>query len=84
MEKGTRTLFLDGVTGHVALIDVNHTVNVERNLLAVGTPVLVAEAVRVLAILLGCEGVVAGRHGLVVELITVRGVDDLYPCMSAH
>jgi hypothetical protein len=39
--------------------------------------VLVAEAVSVLAIVLGGEGVVTRRDGLLVHLILIRGVDNL-------
>lgn len=52
--------------------------DVEGDLLGVGAPVLVAEAVAKLAVLLGGEGVVASRDGLFVELVLVHGVEDLY------
>jgi hypothetical protein len=47
--------------------------------------VLVAEAVSVLAIVLGGEGVVTGRDRLLVHLVLVRGVDDLLiPSLATH
>ena len=45
----------------MGLVNVDDTVDVERDLLGVGPPVLVAKAVAVLAVLLGREGVVTGR-----------------------
>lgn len=56
--------------------------DVEGDLLGVGAPVLVAEAVAELAILPGREGVVARRDRLLVELVLVRGVEDLYSVSS--
>lgn len=54
-----RTLLLQRVRRHVRLVDVDDTVDVERDLLAVGVPMLVPEAVGELAVLLGRECVVA-------------------------
>jgi len=65
----SRTFRLDGIGGHLRLADVNDAVDVERHLLAVGAPVLVAEAVRVLSVSLGGEGVVAVGDGLLVDLV---------------
>jgi len=52
-------------------------VDVEGDLLGVGTPVLVAEAVGVLSVVLGVEGVVAVADALVVDLVAAAGVLDL-------
>ena len=52
--------------------------DVEGDLLAVGAPVLVAETVHVLAVVLGVEGVVAVGHGLLHGLVLAEGVCDLY------
>jgi hypothetical protein len=57
--------------------DVDNTVHVEGYLLAVRAPVLVAEAVDVLAVVLRVEGVVAVRYVLLEGLILARGIRDL-------
>jgi hypothetical protein len=70
-------LDLEGILWAVAFRDIDDTVDIEGNLFAVGTPVLVAEAVGVLAVVLGLEGEVAGRDGLFVDLVLGNRVGDL-------
>lgn len=72
------TFLLQGIDGDVGLVDIDDAVDVEGDLLGVGAPVLVAEAVAELAVLTGGEGVVAGRDGLFVELVLVHRIEDLY------
>jgi hypothetical protein len=50
---------------------------IERNLLAVCAPVLIAEAVCVFTIQVGCEGVVARRNSALLDLVVVVWVGDL-------
>ena len=75
--KCSRTLLLDGVLGDVGLADVDNAVNVERDLLAGGAPVLVSEAVAVLAVVLGREGVFARGDRLFIVLVLAGRVEDL-------
>ncbi len=58
--------------------DVDDTVDVERDFLAVGAPVLVAEAVGVFAVVLGVEAVVAAGYRLLVDFVLANGVCDLF------
>lgn len=51
---------------------------VKGHLLAVCAPVLIAEAVCVFAIQVGCEGVVAGRDSALLDLVVVVRVGDLW------
>lgn len=53
-------LNLERVLGRVGLGDVDDAVDVERDFFAVGAPVLVAEAVGVLAVVLGFKGEITG------------------------
>jgi hypothetical protein len=53
--EGSRTLLLKRVLRSLMLGDVDDAVDVERNFLCVGAPVLIVEAVRILSILLGVE-----------------------------
>ncbi len=52
--------------------------DIEGYFLAVGAPVLVTEAVGVLAVVLGVEAVVAVGDGLFVDLVLANGVCDLF------
>ena len=70
-------LSLEGVLGRVILRHVHYAVDVERHLLAGRAPVLVAEAVDELAVLVGGKGEVAVGGGLLQGLILARGVCDL-------
>ena len=72
------TLGFQGVLLEFLLADVDDAVDVEGDLLAVGTPVLVAKAVGVFAVHLGVEAVVAVGDGLFVDLVLANGVDDLF------
>lgn len=71
------TFRLQRVLGRVRLGNVNDSVDVEGYLLARRAPVLVAEAVDVLAVVLGLKGVVAVRGGLLENFILAVGVGDL-------
>jgi hypothetical protein len=59
------------------LAHVDNSVDVEGNLLGVGTPMLVTEAVDVFAIMFGSEGVVTVGDALFVRLVLTRGIGDL-------
>jgi hypothetical protein len=67
---------LERVCRDVGLAHVDNAVDVEGDLLAVGAPVLVAEAVHELAVVLGREGVVAVRDGSGLELVAAVGSRD--------
>jgi hypothetical protein len=71
------TFTVEGIGGDIRLADIDDAVDVERDLLGVGAPVLVAEAVGVFAVVLGSEGVVAVGDGLLVGLVLAVGVGDL-------
>lgn len=71
------TFNFEGVGGDVSLANVDNAVDVEGDLLAVGAPVLVSEAVSVLAVVLRVEGEVAVGDTLVKGLVLALGVRDL-------
>ena len=56
--------------------------DVERDLLGVGAPVLVAEAVGVFAIDLSGKGMTATRHAFLINFVIARRIRDLEYCMS--
>lgn len=68
------TFFLQRVLRRLTLRHVYYPVHVEAYLLRVRRPVLVAETVCVLAILVRIEGVVAGADGGLVYLIVALGL----------
>lgn len=72
------TLLLERIARDVSLVDVDNAVYVEMDLLAVGAPVLISEAVGIFAVAPGCEGVVAVGHALLVGHILTLGVLDLH------
>lgn len=76
------TFGLEGVDGVFAFADVDYAVNVERDLLAVGAPVLVAEAVGVFAVMEGGIGVVAVGDGALVDFVLAARVGDLSQLVS--
>lgn len=65
------------VLGRLALGDVDDAVDIEADLLGVGGPVFVAEAVGEAAVHVGGEGVVARADGAFVDLVGTGGVLDL-------
>ena len=71
------TFTIEGVGGHLMLAHVDNSVDVEGDLLGVGTPSLVSEAVKVFSIVLGCERVVAVGDTLLVCLVLTTRVGDL-------
>lgn len=70
-------LDLERVLGGVRLGNVDDAVDVERHLLGRRAPVLVAEAVDVLAVVLGLEREVAVGYRLFENLVLPVGVGDL-------
>lgn len=62
----------------LGLADVDDTVDIEGDFLAVGAPVLVAKAVGVFAVVLGVEAVVAAGYRLLVDFVLANGVCDLF------
>lgn len=72
------TLAFQRIRGRVRLGDVDDTVDIEGHLLARGAPVVVAEAVEVLAVVLRVEGVVAVGGGLLIDLVRALRVCDLH------
>lgn len=71
------TFAIKRVGGHVGLADVDNAVDVEGNLLCVGAPVLVTEAVEIFPIMLSSEGVVAVGNTLLIGLVLTSRVRDL-------
>jgi hypothetical protein len=59
------------------LAHVDDSVDVEGDLLGVGTPVLISEAVYVFAIMLSRERIIAVRDTLLVCLVLTSRVGDL-------
>lgn len=74
-------LDLQRILWAVGFRDIDDTVDVEGDLLAVGTPVLITEAVGVLAVVLGLEGEIAVGDGLFVYFVLGNWVGDLV-CVS--
>jgi hypothetical protein len=72
-----RTFTVEGISGHFMLAHVDNSMDVEGNLLGVGAPMLVTEAVDVFAIMLGSEGVVTVGDTLLVRLVLTRRIGDL-------
>ena len=71
------TFTIEGVGGHLMLAHVDNSVDVEGDLLGVGSPGLVTKAVNVFSIVLGCERVVAVGDTLLVCLVLTSRVGDL-------
>lgn len=61
----------------ISFRNVDNAVNIERDFLGIGSPVLVTEAVSVFAVVLGKEGMIAIGNTPFVDLILVRGSVDL-------
>lgn len=57
--------------------------HIERHFLAGRAPVLVPEAVEILAVVLGVEGVVAVRGVLLEDLVLANGICDLEQAILA-
>lgn len=72
-----RTLLLERVLRRLVLGHVDDAVHVEADLLCVCAPVLVVEAVGVLSVFGGGEGVVARGDAALVDLVGARGGFDL-------
>ena len=66
----------------LSLWDVDNAVNIKGDLLGVCGPLLVAEAVCVLSVVLGDEGVVAGRNGSLIGFEASNWVVDLGSCQK--
>jgi len=69
---------VEGVLRSVGLRYIHDTVYVKGNLLGGSTPVLVAEAVDVFAVMLGFEGEVAVGGGLFKDFVLADGVGNLF------
>lgn len=67
-----RTLLLQWILWRLRLGNVDDAVHVEADLLRIRAPMLVIEAVSVLSIFGRGEGVVAGRHAALVNLVGAR------------
>lgn len=72
-----RTFAIKRIGRDIALAHVDDSVHVKGHLLSIGTPVLVAEAIGVLSIILGDKGVIAVGDGLLVGLVLALRVGDL-------
>lgn len=76
-ESCSCTFGLERIAGAVCFVDIYDAVDVEGDLLGVGDPVLVAEAVGVFAVVDGREGVIAVGNCPLVDLVLAYGVHDL-------
>lgn len=74
------TLLFQRILRCLVLRYVDNAVHIEANLLAVGGPVLVAKAVRVPAIVLGVEGVIARADRSLLDFMATAGVLNLMHC----
>lgn len=70
-------LGLERILGRIGLRNVDDTVDVERHFLGGGAPVLVAEAVHVLAVVFGLEGEIAVGYRLFKCLVLADRILDL-------
>ena len=52
--------------------------DIKRDVFRARRPILVAETVDMLAVVLGIEGMVAGGHGGVVDDVRICGIHDLH------
>lgn len=77
-EKALHTFGIQRIRLVLGLADVDDTVDIEGDFLAVGAPVLVAKAVGVFAVVLGVEAVVAAGYRLLVDFVLANGVCDLF------
>jgi hypothetical protein len=75
-------LLLQRVLRSLALGDVDDAVDVEADLLCVGRPVFVAEAVEVASIHVGGKAMIAAADGALVDLVCVGWVLDLQNLVS--
>lgn len=76
------TFLLKWILWCLSLWDVDNAVNIEGHLLSVCGPLLVAETVCVLSVVLGDEGVVTSRHGSLVGLEASNWIVDLGSCQK--
>lgn len=67
------TFFLQWILRRLVLRNIDNAMHIEADLLGVGAPVLVVEAVRVFPILCRNEAMVARRHATLVDLVCTRG-----------
>lgn len=77
MSIGCLTFGLQRIRRHLRLRHVDDTVDIERDLLGVGGPALVTEAVIVLAVGVCGKGVVFVGDGLLEVLAVAEGILDL-------
>lgn len=75
--SGQRTFCLERILWGLGFRYVDNTMDVERDFLAVGGPVFVAEAVHIPPILSSLEGIVAGRHRVDLCFVRARRIGDL-------
>ena len=72
-----RTLFLEWITGRLALRHVDDTMHIEADLLSTCRPSFVAEAICMFAVVACIEAVIARGNGLLILDVHVRRVNDL-------
>ena len=82
--RASLTFKIKRVLGQISFADIDNPMDVERDLLGVGTPVLVAKAVGEFAVRLCDEGLVTVGDGSEVDLILPCGVGDLLRYNCAH
>lgn len=74
---GEHTFLLQRVGWRLALRDVDDAMHVEADFFGICRPMLVAEAVGVLSVLVSVEGVVPGGHGPLVDTVLAGRVLNL-------
>ena len=75
---GPRTFRFQRIWWYFRLRHVNNPMDIKRDFLCRRTPVIVAKAVKVFAVVLSVEGVVARRNTTLVDLIGTVRILDLY------
>lgn len=75
--RGDHTFRIQGVLRQFGFRDVDNSMDVEGDLLRVGCPAFITEAVEELAVRVSGKGVVVGGEGLFEVLTVSQGVFDL-------
>lgn len=73
-KRGVQTFSINGVGGQFRLVDINNTMNIERDLFSSGAPMLITKAVRVFSVSVSGEGMVTSRDGPLIDFIVAAGV----------
>jgi hypothetical protein len=74
---GHLTFLVQGIRRCFCFGHVDDSVDIERDLLGVGRPMLIAETIDVLSVLTCSEGVVAVRNGALMKAVSSVGLRHL-------